>query len=103
MIEALDFKAGRLQAYAYTTSVDGQKFGWFDPASPSNDAALAETFPHHYHDLSNGAGRRRALHSRLSTYPSGWRTVKSWLKAGGLPPAHPGNRCLYSGYGRPRP
>lgn len=57
MIEALDFKAGRLQGYADTLSGDGQKLGWFDPASPRNDAALAEAFPHHYHDLSNSAGQ----------------------------------------------
>ena len=32
VIEALDFKVGRLQGYAYSVWRGDQKLGWFDPA-----------------------------------------------------------------------
>ncbi|MEP7359877.1 MAG: DUF6516 family protein, partial [Anaerolineales bacterium] len=55
----VDFKVGRIQSYAYTVWRGDDKLGWFDPSPPGQDPALAETFPHHYHDLSSGADQRR--------------------------------------------
>jgi hypothetical protein len=60
VIEALDFKVGRLQGYAYSVWRGDQKLGWFDPSPPGDDPMLAATFPHHYHDLAGSDEERQA-------------------------------------------
>ena len=50
----VDFKAGRIQSYAYTIWYGNDRLGWFDPAPPGPDPALSDTYPHHYHDLTGG-------------------------------------------------
>ena len=60
VIEAVDFKVGRIQSYAYTVWRGDEKLGWFDPAPPGKDPALADTYPHHYHNLTGGSDQRYA-------------------------------------------
>ena len=59
VIEAVDFKVGRIQSYAYTVWRGDDKLGWFDPAPPGQEPGLSDTYPHHYHDLTSGAEQRR--------------------------------------------
>ncbi len=65
VIEAIDFKASRIQAYAYTLWRGEAKLGWFDSTPLNLEPHLAENFPHHYHDLS-GAEEQRASAPALS-------------------------------------
>ena len=65
VIEAIDFKTSRLQAYAYTLWRGETKLGWFDSTPLNLEPHLAENFPHHYHDLS-GAVEQRASAPALS-------------------------------------
>jgi hypothetical protein len=53
IVEALDFKAGRIRRYSYTVLRGGEKIRWYDPQPHPDDPALAETFPHHRHDHPN--------------------------------------------------
>ena len=53
IIEALDFKSGRIQRYSYTVYRSGEKIRWYDSEPHAEDPALASTFPHHLHDLPN--------------------------------------------------
>jgi len=70
VIEALDFKAGRLQAYAYTLWRGEAKQGWFDSTPITSEPHLAENFPHHYHDLSTGLEQRASAPALSFTHPN---------------------------------
>jgi len=49
--EALDFKVGRIRHYSYAVFRGREKIRWYDSQPHSENAILAETFPHHLHDL----------------------------------------------------
>jgi hypothetical protein len=70
VIEAIDFKASRIQAYAYTLWQGDAKLGWFDSTPLSQEPHLAENFPHHYHDLSSGEEQRAAAPALSFTSPN---------------------------------
>ena len=53
IIEALDFKSGRIQRYSYTVYRSGEKIRWYDSEPHAEEPTLASTFPHHLHDLPN--------------------------------------------------
>ena len=48
--EAIDFSAGLIRKYGYTVYRGEDKIRWYDPQPHPNVPALAETFPHHYHE-----------------------------------------------------
>jgi hypothetical protein len=50
VVEALDFKIGRIQRYSYTVFRGGEKIRWYDPEPHPENPKLAPTFPHHYHE-----------------------------------------------------
>jgi len=51
VVEVIDFAAGEILDYSYTVYRGGEKFRWYDPQPHPEDAALAETYPHHLHEL----------------------------------------------------
>lgn len=51
VVEVIDFAAGEILDYSYTIYKGGEKFRWYDPQPHPNDSALAETYPHHMHEL----------------------------------------------------
>ena len=51
IVEALDFKVGQIRHYSYTVFRGDERIRWYDSQPHSENAALAETFPHHLHDL----------------------------------------------------
>ncbi len=70
IIEAIDYKAGRIQAYAYTLWRGENKLGWFDSTPLTGEPHLAENFPHHYHDLSTGDEQRASAPALSFTHPN---------------------------------
>ena len=49
--EVIDFAAGEILDYSYTVYTGGEKFRWYDPQPHPEDSALAESYPHHMHEL----------------------------------------------------
>jgi len=50
VLEVLDFKAKRIRNYSYAVYRDGVKIRWYDPPPHPENADLAATFPHHFHE-----------------------------------------------------
>jgi hypothetical protein len=50
VVEALDFKAGRIRGYSYTVFRGDERIRWYDPQPHLENPDLAETFPHHLHE-----------------------------------------------------
>jgi hypothetical protein len=50
IVEALDFKVGRIRRYSYTVFRGDKRIRWYDSQSHPEVPALAETFPHHLHE-----------------------------------------------------
>jgi hypothetical protein len=50
VVEALDFKIGRIQRYSYTVFRGSEKIRWYDPEPHAEIPELASTFPHHLHE-----------------------------------------------------
>lgn len=50
VFEVLDFKAGQIRQYSYTVYRGAEKIRWYDPQPHPEVAALAATFPHHFHE-----------------------------------------------------
>jgi hypothetical protein len=50
IVEALDFKSGRIRRYSYTVYRGGEKIRWYDSEPHPEDPGLASTFPHHLHE-----------------------------------------------------
>jgi hypothetical protein len=50
IVEALDFKVGRIRRYSYTVFREDKRIRWYDSQSHPEVPALAETFPHHLHE-----------------------------------------------------
>jgi hypothetical protein len=49
--EVIDFAAGEILEYNYTLYKGGEKVRWYDPQPHPEDSNLAETYPHHLHEL----------------------------------------------------
>jgi len=47
--EFIDFLSGQIRDYSYTVYLGAEKVRWYDPQPHPDNAALAPTFPHHYH------------------------------------------------------
>lgn len=80
VIEAIDFKASRIQAYAYTVWRGDDKLGWFDSTPLSQEPHLAENFPHHYHDLSGPIEERASAPALSFTAPNLPAVIKFCLQ-----------------------
>jgi hypothetical protein len=50
VIEILDFGSGFIRKYSYTIYNGERKIRWYDPQPHPENAELAATFPHHYHE-----------------------------------------------------
>lgn len=48
--EVIDFAAGEILDYSYTVYRNGEKIRWYDPQPHPEDANLADTYPHHFHE-----------------------------------------------------
>ena len=53
VVEVIDFAAGEILDYSYTLYRGGEKLRWYDPQPHPDDSTLAETYPHHLHELPN--------------------------------------------------
>jgi len=51
VVEVIDFAAGEILDYSYTVYKGGEKLRWYDPQPHPEDSTLAETYPHHLHEL----------------------------------------------------
>lgn len=51
VVEVIDFAFKEILDYSYTVYKENEKFRWYDPQPHPNDPDLAETFPHHMHEL----------------------------------------------------
>ena len=49
VFEYIDWGTGELLSYGYTVYRSAEKVRWYDPQPHPDNAALAPTFPHHYH------------------------------------------------------
>ena len=49
IVEALDFKRGRILQYSYTVLQDEERVRWYDSQPHPENPNLASTFPHHCH------------------------------------------------------
>jgi hypothetical protein len=49
-VEVLDFGSGIIRKYSYTIYQGEKKIRWYDPQPHPENAELAVTFPHHYHE-----------------------------------------------------
>ena len=47
VVEASDFKRGRIQHYSYTVCRAEERIRWYDFAAPPGCLSPASTFPHH--------------------------------------------------------
>jgi hypothetical protein len=50
VIEALDFRIGRITDYSYTVYRGAEKICWYDAQPHPDNPDLASTFPHHRHE-----------------------------------------------------
>ena len=50
IFEYIDLTDGEILDYSYTVYRGEHKIRWYDPQPHPEDPALAETFPHHYHE-----------------------------------------------------
>jgi hypothetical protein len=50
IVEALDFKMGRIRHYSHTVFRGDKQIRWYDSQPHPENPVLAETFPHHFHE-----------------------------------------------------
>ena len=53
VFEYLDFSDGELLSYHYTVFHGQERIRWYDPQPHPENLELANTFPHHLHELPN--------------------------------------------------
>jgi hypothetical protein len=68
--EAIDFSAGLIRKYGYTVYRGEERIRWFDPQPHPGNPALAETFPHHYHESPDIKHNRRPAPGFSFTSPN---------------------------------
>ena len=49
-VEVLDFGSSLIRKYSYTIHRGEKKIRWYDPQPHPENASLASTFPHHFHE-----------------------------------------------------
>jgi hypothetical protein len=59
IVEALDFKAGRIQDYSYTLWRGDERICWYDAQPHPELPELTSTFPHHRHEPPDVKHNRR--------------------------------------------
>lgn len=59
ILEALDFKNGRIRQYSYTVFRGDERVLWYDSQPHPENAELAATFPHHRHEPPDIKHNRR--------------------------------------------
>jgi len=50
IVEAVDFKRGRILQYSYTVMREEGRVRWYDSQPHPENPDLASTFPHHWHE-----------------------------------------------------
>lgn len=70
IIEALDFKDGRIRHYSYTVLRGEERVRWYDPQPHPEIPELASTFPHHRRDPPDIKHNRRPAPSISFTAPN---------------------------------
>lgn len=68
--EYLDLTDGEILDYSYTVYRGDEKIRWYDPQPHPENPALAETFPHHFHDPPDIKHNRRPAHGITFTAPN---------------------------------
>ena len=58
--EYIDLSDGEIFEYSYTVFRGEEKIRWYDPQPHPENQALAETFPHHFHEGPNIKHNRKA-------------------------------------------
>lgn len=85
VLEVLDFKANRIQNYSYTVFRGEEKIRWYDPQPHPENLTLAETFPHHFHELPDIKHNRRPAHGITLTAPNLPTLISDCLQLGKAP------------------
>lgn len=82
VIEALDFKVGRIRHYSYTVFRGNEQIRWYDSQPHPDDAALAETFPHHLHEPPDIKHNRKSALDISFTAPNLPTLITNCIKLG---------------------
>jgi len=87
IVEALDFKAGRIRHYSYTVFRGEEKVRWYDSQPHPENPDLAATFPHHHHEPPGIKHNRRPAPGISFETPNLPTLIADCLAlAGSLPP-----------------
>jgi hypothetical protein len=70
VIEALDFRRGRIRQYSYTVFCGEERIRWYDSQPHPDNPDLASTFPHHLHDPPNIKRNRKPAPGITFTAPN---------------------------------
>jgi len=89
VIEALDFKVGRIRHYSYTVFRGNEQIRWYDSQPHPDDAALTETFPHHLHESPDIKHNRRPAPGIGFTVPNLPTLIADCVALGASPVAAP--------------
>ena len=82
VFEYLDLTDGELLDYSYEIYRGQEKIRWYDPQPHPENAALAVTFPHHYHEEPDIKQHRLPAHGISSTAPNLPTLITDCLKLG---------------------
>lgn len=70
VFEYLDLTDGELLDYSYTVFRGEERIRWYDPQPHPENPALAETFPHHYHEPPDIKHNRQPAPGIISQAPN---------------------------------
>ena len=83
VFEYLDLSDGEIFDYSYTICRGERKIRWYDPQPHSENAELAATFPHHYHEEPGIKLNRRPAPGISFDAPNLPELIKDCLRLGG--------------------
>ena len=89
IIEALDFKSGRIRHYSYTVFRGDEQIRWYDSQPHPKNASLAETFPHHLHEPPDIKDNRKPAPGISFTAPNLPTLIADCVTLGESPAAGP--------------
>jgi len=81
--EFVDFKQERIVDYSYTIYHGERKIRWYDPQPHPENAELAATFPHHYHEQPGIKLNRRPAPGITFDAPNLPGLIEDCLRLGG--------------------
>jgi hypothetical protein len=82
VFEYLDLSDGEIFDYSYVVYRGEQKMRWYDPQPHPENADLAETFPHHYHEEPDIKRNRKPARGISFTAPNVLELIEVCAKIG---------------------